>query len=99
MKLPARMPSRNSQILATTSIADLLPVFIRENRILRAQSQVIQLARAIETFVAPVLRAANHVVAAAGDRLVGQDQFFERFEIDRKLQTSAGIDVAAAGAG
>src|SRR6187431_2110721 len=34
-------------------LANRLPVFVRENRVPRAQLQVVQLARAVETFVAP----------------------------------------------
>src|SRR5215212_3965534 len=67
-------------------LANSLPVFIREHRILCAQVQVVQLARTIQTLVPTILTAANYVVSAAGDRLVRQDQLFECFEIDRKLQ-------------
>ena len=99
MNLPARMPSRNCQTFAHYLVADSLPIFIREDRVLRTQLQVIQLARAIETLVATVVSAANHVVATACDRLVGQDQFFECFEIDWKLQAATRHDVSTTRAG
>src|ERR1051325_7289675 len=79
--------------------ANALPIIVRENRILRPQPQVIQLARAIETFITPVLRATNYVVTTARDRMLGQDQPLERFKIDRKLQAAARNDVAATRAG
>src|SRR5919112_1998469 len=47
--------------------ANALPVVIGEHGILRAQAQVVELARAIQTFIPPVLRAANHVVTTTCD--------------------------------